>query len=114
MIIIYAAENAVDIILNALALFFIQKIDNEIMSPRETDALKAYVDWVILMRRAKFKFKDTERLFNRGQKDTYFDPNFLGVEECKFFRIPLLCIDILLWFIKVLVLMSSFHHFVCK
>ena len=42
VIIIYAAENAVDIILNALALFFIQQIDNEIMSPRETDALKAY------------------------------------------------------------------------
>jgi len=116
VIIIYAAENAVDIILNALALFFIQEIDNQIMSPRETDALKAYVDWVILLRRAKFKFKDTERLFNRGQENTLdqFDPKILGVKECKFFKIPLKCIEILLWFIKVLVLMSSFHHFVCK
>ena len=112
VIIIYAAENAVDIILNALALFFIQEIDNDIMSPQETTTLLAYVDWVILMRRAKFKFKDTERLFNRGQKDTL--DQFVRVEECKFFKIPLRCIEYLLSFIKVLVLMSSFHHFVCK
>jgi hypothetical protein len=116
VIIIYAAENAVDIILNALALFFIQEIDNDIMSPQETTSLLAYVDWVIVARRAKFKYR--ERLFKRGKEDTWDEGDVpscnLGVEECKFFRIPLLCIDILLWFIKVLVLMSSFHHFVCK
>ena len=33
IVIIYAADSAVDIVLNALALFFIADIDNDIVSP---------------------------------------------------------------------------------
>ena len=56
IIIIYEAESAVDIVLNALALFFIVDIDNDIVLPESKEFVEQQVGHLIMVRRDAFQY----------------------------------------------------------
>ena len=56
IIIIYEAESAVDIVLNALALFFIVDIDNDIVLPESKEFVEQQVGHLIMIRRDAFQY----------------------------------------------------------
>ena len=56
IIIIYEAESAVDIVLNALALFFIVDIDNDIVSPDEKEFVELRIKRLLEIRRDAFRY----------------------------------------------------------
>jgi hypothetical protein len=56
IVIIYAADSAVDIVLNALALFFIADIDNDIVSPDGKEFTASELDGWLDFRRTLFKW----------------------------------------------------------
>jgi len=56
IIIIYEAESAVDIVLNALALFFIVDIDNDIVSPDYKEFMEYTIKSLLQVRRDAFRY----------------------------------------------------------